>query len=72
MGKQLECPKCQGTMERGFLKDTGGLGAVQRPTWIAGEPVWSNWTGVIIDVQVTLEVATYRCTVCGYLESYAT
>jgi hypothetical protein len=58
-------------MERGFIKDTGGLGTVQRPTWIAGEPVWSPLTGIIIDVQETREVAACRCVVCGYLELYA-
>lgn len=64
------CCKCQTTMECGFIRDSGSLKAVFPPAWIKGEAEWSNWTGVNVHGKETRQVATYRCSKCGYLESY--
>jgi hypothetical protein len=66
----LTCIRCQGTMERGFLLDeTHGRLTVGK--WMAGEPEKSIWTGLKTRGKDKLDVATYRCRRCGYLESYA-
>ena len=64
------CPKCDGQMEEGYLLDHTHGGRMQA-RWIQGQPVRSFWTGLrIADVDRRL-VRTYRCTKCGFLESYA-
>lgn len=57
-------------MEIGFLVDEGyGTRAV--PKWYSGEPEKSFWTVLKLRGRERLEVTTYRCKRCGYLESYA-
>jgi hypothetical protein len=66
-GKELSCLRCGGSMEEGYTLDQG-MGAFPRTAWIRRRPrrrflrppfrEW-NW------------ITTYRCTQCGYLESYA-
>ncbi len=60
-------------MERGFLTDRGDYSAKLLGMWVEGEPEESFWEGgfktkgkenIVIST-------TYRCTACGYLESYA-
>jgi hypothetical protein len=64
------CGKCDGAMELGFLPDhTYGANLVAR--WAAGAPVASFWTNTKLKGVETIPVGTYRCTRCGYLESYA-
>lgn len=57
-------------MESGFIVDEG-YGTSVVPQWVAGEPQKSIWTGLKLRGRDKLEVATYRCRRCGYLESYA-
>jgi len=64
------CPKCAGTMERGFVLEQGH-GTFAVTDWVAGEPVKSFWTGLRIRGRTRLPMATWRCRRCGYLESYA-
>jgi hypothetical protein len=63
------CPKCNGHMERGFVVDHDKFPTMSE--WTEGEaPVqYSIWSGAIKGV--TRQVTTYRCTECGFLESYA-
>ena len=58
-------------MDTGFTVDVGyGKSAV--PKWVAGEPVTSFWaSGLKLRGKEQLDVTTYRCRRCGYLESYA-
>ena len=59
-------------METGYVVDVGyGKSAV--PQWVAGEPVTSMWMGGGLKLRGKdkLDVTTYRCRRCGYLESYA-
>ena len=65
------CPKCTGSMEEGFILDYGDSGAVHSPKWQPGEPKKSFWTGVKQNKGEQLQVSTYRCKRCGFLESYA-
>lgn len=83
IGLGRECPKCQGRMQPGFLAypaDPGGLGGRQ-VAWHPGEPkseqvsylgieVSQSWE-VRVDPDQLEPVTQYRCTSCGYLESYA-
>jgi hypothetical protein len=57
-------------MEEGYLIDTAYGGTVL-PKWAEGEPKKSIWTGLKLRGKEQLEVTTYRCRRCGYLESYA-
>jgi hypothetical protein len=70
MTASLKCPKCSGPMEQGFVLDNthGGLLVSQ---WAKGAPLkLSFWMGAKRpDTQ--LPVGTFRCSSCGYLESYA-
>lgn len=64
------CPKCQGSMNEGFLVDRG-YGQAHVSTWQAGEPKKSIWVGLKQSKADQIEVTTWRCQRCGYLESYA-
>ena len=66
----IECPKCRKKMEEGFVKDEG-YGVVHASKWVAGPPEKSFWTGTKTSGKKQVEVMTYRCSGCGYLESYA-
>ncbi len=57
-------------MEPGYLVDQGH-GTTTVPKWVAGVPQKSIWTGLKLRRLEQVEVATYRCRRCGYLESYA-
>ena len=68
--KSIECPRCASSMEAGFIVDeTYGRKLV--PKWIGGEPRMTWWMGLRLPRSEQIEVATYRCRRCGYLESYA-
>jgi predicted RNA-binding Zn-ribbon protein involved in translation (DUF1610 family) len=63
------CPKCNDKMELGFIVSRPPMGlAYMMPKWVAGEPI-ERWRG--IKMEAPLRVTTYRCSNCGYLESYA-
>lgn len=64
------CPKCQSRMIEGFTLDhTYGGYAVS--SWIEGPAKKSFWMGVALEGRKPLELSTWRCSSCGYLESYA-
>ena len=68
----INCPKCEGLMEEGFIIDRGHYNAGTVNTWIEGEPVKSFWSGIKVKNKQQFLVKTFRCANCGYLESYAT
>ena len=70
MDKRMFCPKCSGRMENGFVIDYTH-GATLQSQWAEGEPVRSFWTGLKLKGKEKHKISTYRCTKCGYLESYA-
>jgi hypothetical protein len=59
-------------MERGFIIDEG-YGKRTVPRWVLGEPEVSMWMGGGLKLRGKdkVDVKTYRCKRCGYLESYA-
>ena len=70
-----ECPYCEKEMERGFLLDFT-RNAVINSRWQAGDPQDQKFFGlktggVKLNKKRTLPVSSYRCSDCGYLESYA-
>ncbi|MDP4010790.1 MAG: PF20097 family protein [Candidatus Roizmanbacteria bacterium] len=57
------CPKCKGEMEEGVTKNKSAY---------AGKNEWGNQiTPFGVGVTNPRDVSTYRCTSCGFLESYA-
>jgi len=70
MSQSKQCPKCAGTMTDGYIADQG-YGTHTVPKWREGEPVKSMWVGLKLGGTTPLEITTWRCRRCGYLESYA-
>ena len=68
----LKCPKCQNQMEHGYLLDTQGYNANRTDTlWVQGPVVKQHFPNTDLETKVTKHVVAYRCTNCGFLESYA-
>jgi ribosomal protein S27AE len=70
MPTSRECPKCGGSMTDGFIADHT-YGSVSVSSWVEGEPKRSWWYGVKLTGEKPIEITTWRCDTCGYLESYA-
>ncbi len=70
MRPSSSCPKCGGSMAEGFVVDQG-YGSAHVSTWQHGEPKKSIWFGVKQSKSDQLEVSSWRCQRCGFLESYA-
>jgi len=64
------CPKCRNTMEEGYLLDRGDHNRKNAAEWIEGPPE-RGWFGLKTRGHETHRISTWRCTRCGYLESYA-
>jgi len=62
------CPKCQGSMAEGFVpherSNMPGLGR-----WYRGAAI-KGWFGLKLP-KTYVEVTTWRCQRCGFLENYA-
>jgi hypothetical protein len=73
MTQPMTCPKCNGSMEPGFMLDRkdnwdSGLQA----SWVDGEPTPKTSFGRMnLEGRERMPVTTYRCQGCGYLESFA-
>ena len=59
-------------MEAGYIVDNG-YGKATVSQWVEGDPESSFWMGGGLKLRGKdkLDVTTYRCRRCGYLESYA-
>jgi len=69
MMRSHSCPKCSSSMAEGFVIDSAdGVHAVAK--WIAGAPI-KGFFGVKTRRKNKLEIQTFRCGRCGFLESYA-
>lgn len=64
------CSKCDGRMDQGFVVDEG-YGSVRVSRWQPGAPDKSFWLGVRQKKREQIEIQTWRCQRCGYLENYA-
>jgi len=57
-------------MDEGFIIDETH-GTMKSQKWAQGAPEYSFWFGLKLRGKNRLDVSTYRCGRCGYLESYA-
>jgi len=71
MEASMNCLRCKGDMEQGFLLDHSHNSNFAGK-WVKGSPERSTLSDAAVKTPVhTKEIVTYRCTACGYLESYA-
>jgi hypothetical protein len=74
--KPQVCPKCQGEMVQGFVADYVAS-VIRVSSWVEGPPVKRSWGGIKLrsfwgtKLREQIPIGTFRCAVCGYLESYA-
>lgn len=40
-------------------------------TWLEGAPAKSMWVGLKLQGKTSIEIQTFRCSRCGYRESFA-
>ncbi len=64
------CPKCEGSMTEGVVIDNT-YGSRGISSWLEGAPVKSKWVGLKLGGKKPIEIRAYRCSRCGFLESYA-
>ena len=67
----VRCPKCNGEMVQGFIFDREHGGLRRVINWVEGAPDKAFWTGTKVLEEKCVSVGTFRCSVCGFLESYA-
>ena len=68
----IRCPKCNGEMVQGFISDYKDWASCRVSNWVEGAPGKSRWFGTVLaPAEKCIPVGTFRCSVCGFLESYA-
>lgn len=70
MARTPSCPKCQSAMVEGFILDNTHGGS-RVGSWVEGQPEKSIFNNVKLRGRKPVEVVTWRCRSCGFLESYA-
>ncbi|MEO6388362.1 MAG: hypothetical protein ABIT16_11025 [Croceibacterium sp.] len=65
------CGKCSGRMEQGFMLEFSSRGVTGVTEWAEGLPVRSFWLGLKLRGRKRHTMETWRCSRCGFLESYA-
>ena len=58
-------------MAVGYLVDHGHANRRVVSGWVEGEPEKTSFFNLNMDDRLYLEVRTFRCVQCGFLESYA-
>ncbi len=76
MSRQVEespplCIRCDATMEEGFIQDRGHHNWVAVPKWIRGKLEVGFFGFAKTSGKKSMTIATWRCTSCGRLESFA-
>lgn len=69
--EKTRCPKCQGEMVQGFIVDWSQGGGRRISSWVEGAPEKSFWHGTSAPAEKHVPVGTFRCSKCGFLESFA-
>ena len=67
------CPKCNGEMVQGFTCGREGPNRVIS-TWDEGTPVKVGWLFMQVrkvPPDKSVAIGVFRCSACGFLESYA-
>ena len=67
----IRCPKCNGEMVQGFIADFKADDRRRVSNWVEGAPIKSFWYGTKASADKYIPVGTFRCSTCGFLESYA-
>ena len=69
----IRCPKCSGLMVQGFIVDYHGSKFCRVSNWVEGPPGKPTWFGTTVPTpaEKCIPVGTFRCSGCGFLESYA-
>jgi uncharacterized C2H2 Zn-finger protein len=69
---QILCPKCNIQMQQGYILDSmyGNL-VTTTSKWSKGKPKKILTFALPSTEKKSIEITTYRCPECGYLESYA-
>jgi len=57
-------------MTKGFVLDVKDGGSRAVSTWVEGAPE-KRWYGLKVSGKPQHEIETWRCSRCGFLESYA-
>lgn len=70
MTPNLTCPKCNNEMQEGLVVDFNYAGA-QPSMWVEDQTQMSVGTGSNLNSRRKIKTITYRCSNCGYLDSYA-
>ncbi len=65
-----QCPKCEGQMEQGFIEDMTQGGRLVS-SWCSGPPAKSFWMGMTANPTAIIPIGVFRCSSCGFLESFA-
>ena len=58
-------------MVEGYMLDVTQNGARSVSKWIEGAPAKSFFVGLKISGRANLQIQTWRCGRCGFLENYA-
>jgi hypothetical protein len=66
-----QCPKCSSSMSEGFVADRTHHSAAAVASWVEGQPERSVWTGLKLSGKPRFDIATWRCSRCGFIEQYA-
>ena len=69
----IRCSKCNGVMVQGFIIDFKGTKFSVVSNWVEGASGKATWFGTCVPApaEKCIPVGTFRCSVCGFLESYA-
>jgi predicted Zn-ribbon and HTH transcriptional regulator len=67
----LICSKCKGEMIEGYIPDFETRDFSSRSVWVEGKPGKSFLTGTQAFKETKINIKTFRCKNCGFLESYA-
>jgi hypothetical protein len=67
----VRCPKCNGEMVHGFIFDRADGGGRRVINWVEGAPHKAFWTNTSVPAEKCVPIGTFRCSMCGFLESYA-
>ena len=65
-----KCGKCGADTLEGYIPDEDH-NQYTPPIWVAGKPEFGIFGGAKIAGLETHTIRTFRCTKCGFLESYA-
>ena len=69
MSDAINCPKCSHLMVRGYIPEFSHRASVL--FWVEGAPEYSFWAAGVKIPEDKIDIVTYRCAECGFLESYA-